>query len=112
MPTLTGERMRERIFVDSHYLIALLNPSDQYHDLALDCSRELDDARLWTTDWVLIEVADALCMSPGLRLLAARTLKAARSGGNMIVVGATPELWQKALSFYERHADKQWSFTD
>ena len=30
----------------------------------------------------------------------------------MTVVVATPELWQKTLSLFERHSDKQWSLTD
>lgn len=103
--------MRERVFADSFYLIALLNSSDQHHDSAVEAAQELAGAMIWTTDWVLLETADACCYSPDLRQSATRWIRSSFDG-EMTVVIATPELWQKTLSLFERHSDKQWSLTD
>src|SRR5258708_11106467 len=101
---MTNTRMdasvRERIFVDAFFLIALLNPGDQYHEQVIEVSQEFAGYPYWTTDWVLLEAADACCFSPGLRRDIARGIRAAFSGEEMTVVVVTPALWNRALIFY------------
>ena len=72
--------MRERVFADSFYLIALLNSSDQHHDSAVEAAQELAGAVIWTTDWVLLETADACCYSPDLRQSATRWIRSSFDG--------------------------------
>jgi predicted nucleic acid-binding protein len=100
------------IFADAFFFIGLLNSRDQHHEQVLDAAREYRGIRLVTTDWVLLETADALCTSPVLRRLAGQVIRAALAGGSMMVVAATPQRWQKALAFYELHSDKHWGLTD
>ena len=45
------------VFADAFYFVARLNRRDQYHERVLKFSREFQ-ARLLTSDWVLMEVAD------------------------------------------------------
>ena len=88
--------MRERIFVDSFYLVALLNPDDQYHEEVVEAALGFTGYPYWTTDWILLEAADACCFSAGLRRDISRGIRAAMAGVGMTVVPATPELWIQA----------------
>jgi hypothetical protein len=49
----------KQTFADSFYLLALFNGRDAAHELAVAASKELQ-GNLVTTDWVLVETADAL----------------------------------------------------
>ena len=49
-----------RLFVDSFYYMALINPYDSYHQDVSDIAPQLTGCRFWTTDLVLVEVANAL----------------------------------------------------
>ena len=50
------------VFADAFYFVARLNRRDQHHERVLQFSRDFR-ARLLTSDWVLMEVADALAES-------------------------------------------------
>lgn len=50
------------VFADAFYFVAQLNRHDQHHERVLKFSRGFR-ARLLTSDWVLMEVADALAAS-------------------------------------------------
>ena len=47
------------VFADAFYFVARLNRHDQHHERVVKFSRG-SHARLLTSDWVLMEVADAL----------------------------------------------------
>ena len=49
-------------FADAFYFVARLNRHDQHPERVLAFSREFR-SRILTTDWVLMEVADALAKS-------------------------------------------------
>ncbi len=51
------------VFVDTAAWLALLNESDSFHQKTKEIEKSLKGSRrLWvTTDFILIEVADALC---------------------------------------------------
>ncbi len=48
------------VFADTWFFLAVLNPADPQHERALAASRS-DRRHRITTDWVLVEVGDALC---------------------------------------------------
>ena len=50
------------VFADAFYFVARLNRHDQHHERTLAFSRDFR-AHLLTTDWVLMDVADALAES-------------------------------------------------
>ena len=63
--TQTGERIvdlnQERLFVDTAYVIALLNPRDAYHKKAKELLPQLRTAHeVWITEAILIEVGNSL----------------------------------------------------
>lgn len=47
-------------FVDTSFVIALINKSDQYHNQALQLAARFDKRPLVTTDAVLLEIGNAL----------------------------------------------------
>ncbi|MDW8308467.1 MAG: hypothetical protein RMK20_03745 [Verrucomicrobiales bacterium] len=49
-------------FADTAYLLALINPHDQWHQAALRLTRSCSEP-LVTTGWVLMEVGNALAGS-------------------------------------------------
>ena len=46
----------KRVFADTIYWIALINPRDQWHDKAVEAGKSLGKVTLVTTDNVLEEV--------------------------------------------------------
>ncbi|MCH8044501.1 MAG: type II toxin-antitoxin system VapC family toxin [Planctomycetes bacterium] len=98
------------VFADSFYYIALLNPADQYHDIALAATRSLRD-RIVTTWAVIIEVADALS-APPVRSHCHRFIERLIVDPTTTVVEPTVELYRRSLTLYRDRPDKDWSLTD
>jgi uncharacterized protein len=98
------------VFADAFYFIARLNRHDQYHDRVVEYSRHFR-AQLLTTDWVLMEVADALAQS-GCRGRVREFVHHLRCLAAYEVVPATRELFDRALDFYHQRTDKGWTLTD
>lgn len=47
-------------FVDTSFVVALVNKNDQYHNQAIDLASRFDKRSLVTTDAILLEVGNAL----------------------------------------------------
>jgi len=47
-------------FIDTSFVVALVNQRDQYHAQALELARRFDKRSLLTTDAVLLEIGNAL----------------------------------------------------
>ena len=54
------EKRTLTIFIDTSFIIALINERDQYHIQALDLSDRYSDQALVITDAVLLEIANSL----------------------------------------------------
>jgi predicted nucleic acid-binding protein len=52
--------MRNRIFVDTSFVLALINQRDQYYHQAETLSHRFDNSLLITTDAVVLEIGNAL----------------------------------------------------
>ncbi|HTB85576.1 MAG TPA: PIN domain-containing protein [Candidatus Sulfotelmatobacter sp.] len=98
------------VFADAFYFVARLNRRDQHHARVLKFSREFR-ARLLTSDWVLMEVADALAESES-RARVRDFILHLRESAACEIVPATRELFDRALELYRQHADKEWTLTD
>lgn len=48
------------VFVDTSFVVALVNEKDQNHSLALDLAERFTGQRLATTDAILLEIGNAL----------------------------------------------------
>jgi predicted nucleic acid-binding protein len=98
------------VFADSFALIAWLNPNDDSHALV---SSYLDGfaGQLVTTEWVLMEVADALS-APHARSTVVDFLTAVRADKLFDVVAYDPGIYRAGFELFARRADKAWSLTD
>jgi uncharacterized protein len=98
------------VFADAFYYIALVNPADQYHATVVWMTRTLGRP-VFTTTWVFLEVADAMCW-PGHRGQTHRSLVRIAADRETRVIPANEEWYAKGLALYGTRPDKDWSLTD
>jgi uncharacterized protein len=98
------------VFADTYYYLAMLSESDAAHEHAAQLSRGLARQTV-TTAWVLTELADALA-APPLRPLFLALYDRLRDNPNVLIVPATPALFEQGVDLYARRPDKEWSLTD
>jgi predicted nucleic acid-binding protein len=98
------------IFIDTQYLLGLINPDDDLHDVARDAARTVA-GRCLTTDAILLEVADALCREQH-RNLAATAIRDLRADPDVECIPIDRTLFDRAFDLYGKRADKDWSLTD
>jgi uncharacterized protein len=99
-----------RIFVDSGFVIALINQRDQYHDQALQLADRFENAPLLTTDAVLLEIGNAL--SRNHKQEAAVIIKHFLTSTEVEVIHLNATLLNQALVLYSTYQDKAWSLVD
>jgi predicted nucleic acid-binding protein len=102
--------MPESVFVDTGYILALVNENDQHHAEALALSERFDCQPVVVTDAVLLEIGNALSRMD--RNAAVQIIQDLRESPGVTVVNLTPELFESAFDLYRRHADKQWGLVD
>jgi predicted nucleic acid-binding protein len=100
-----------QLFVDSFYYIALLNPHDAYHERAQTIVPTIAGSHFWTTNLILVEIANALS-ALRLRDRAAAYIRRLEQSPDTTIVPMTPDLFERALWLYEQRLDKEWSLTD
>jgi predicted nucleic acid-binding protein len=98
------------VFADAYYFVARLNRRDNYHERVVEYSRNLR-SHLLTSDWVLMEVADALAKSE-CRARIRDFILHLRQSAIVEIVPATREIFDRALELYHQHSDKGWTLTD
>ena len=81
-------------FADTNFLVALLNPNDQWHPAAKAAANEMDEPVV-TTMWVFLRFLDRLSEQPQWETIA-----------------ASPDWFRRGLELFRARPDKQWSFTD
>ena len=102
-----------KVFVDTAAWIALLNIDDVWHQEAHRMRLELVSKNyvFVTTDFILLEVADALC-SPKSKKNTADFLHNVYQLRSTRVIPLSQDLFQAGLSLYETRLDKDWGLTD
>jgi uncharacterized protein len=101
----------DRLFLDTAFIQALLNPRDDFHGRAKNLFPQVRSAnKVWITEAVLVEVGNALsaCNRPG----AVKFIQLCYSTENIQVVSISTELMMQALSLYDSRSDKDWGLTD
>jgi len=101
------------VFADTLYWIAISNPNDDWHKQAVKVSSGLVEARLITTDEVLVEVLTFVAKG-GLhsRAAAVALVKDILGDPNITVVPQTRDSFLSGLNLYESRLDKDYSLTD
>jgi len=103
----------ERVFADTSYWIALLNPRDELHQTASTTSRDYSPGQIVTSEMVLTGFLNSFSdYGPRLRQAAATAVGALREASEIVIFPQTTQLFEKALQRYRDMADKNWSLTD
>jgi hypothetical protein len=83
--------MPESLFVDTGYILALVNENDQHHAEALVLSERYDGQPIVVTDAVLLEIGNALSRMD--RNAAVQIIQDLRESQGATVVNLTPALF-------------------
>ncbi|MEJ2736736.1 MAG: PIN domain-containing protein [Anaerolineae bacterium] len=102
--------MSAPIFVDTGYILALVNTSDQYHPRARATAAALHPPFV-TTEAVLVEIGNALSKLRW-RHLGIDTLRDLRTDPDIEVMPVDAELFDRAVALYSSRPDKEWGLTD
>lgn len=97
-------------FADTYFFIALLFENDEAHAQAQARAADLS-GHLYTSAWVLTEVADALA-TPGRRERFLPFLQLLRSNPSVTIVPAEQGVFDRGIALYAQRPDKAWSLTD
>jgi uncharacterized protein len=102
---------RDRLFLDTVFIQALLSPRDSYHERAkMFFPRVRRAHEVWITEAILTEGGNAL--SAVNRAAASRFIDECYQTANIHVVSVDRELFQRALQLYRSRPDKTCGVTD
>jgi len=101
----------DRLFLDTAFIQALLNPRDNYHNQAKQLFPRIRTAsEVWITEAIFAEVGNAL--SAFNRNGAVQFIQQCYRTDNIKVVSINTELLTQALALYQSRLDKTWGLTD
>ncbi len=101
----------ERLFLDTAFIQALLNPRDDYHNRAKTLfPRVRTAAEVWVTEAIFVEVGNAL--SAFNRNSAVQFIQQCYRTDNIKIVSIDTTLLMQALTLYHSRSDKTWGLTD
>ena len=102
-----------RVFADTQYWIAVVDPKDDLHERARQASGGLGGIRVVTSETVLVEFLDAFAdKGEQLRRAAIRTIEQLRRQPDVEIVPQTSHLFREAFDLYRDRQDQEWSVTD
>src|SRR5207249_1302914 len=107
------ERSMRRVFADTSYWIAMLNPKDTLHAKALEVSKSLGQHRIVTSEMVLVELMNGLSGAGDvMRRAVVETIRSLDRNPNVDLIPQTSLLFQAAVERYSSRLDKEWGATD
>lgn len=98
------------IFVDTSYVVALVNRNDQYHERALETANGLNGRAFVTTDGILLEIGNAL--SRNFKRESVEIIEHFLSSDDVQVIHLHPSLFRRAFDLYKSRTDKLWGLVD
>ncbi len=105
--------MPQSVFVDTAAWIALLNKDDDLHNQATAVMQSLQrsNSQLITTEFIMLEVADALSQ-PQLRPKTIAFIDRLPAMKMVQIIDLSQHLWQAGWALYCQRVDKSWGLTD
>ena len=98
------------VFADTFYFLALLNSRDPAHAKAIAFSR-VPRLRFVTTDYVLLEMGDAL-HKPSMRGEFLALYRLLHNDTAFRIVAGHKSLLQRGVELFKKRQDKEWPLTD
>jgi uncharacterized protein len=103
----------KRVFVDTCYLIALINPKDDCHERVKVVSATLETSPLVTSEMVLAELLNYFsAKGEHFRKMSLDIVDSLRAAPNVDIVPQTSEQFELARGYYKQRMDKEYSLTD
>jgi hypothetical protein len=99
-----------KIFIDTLFVVALINKRDQYHEIAERLSDCYEGKLFVTTDAVLLEIGNAL--SRNFKMQSVQVIEYLLSSEDVEVIPLTPSLFTEAFELYKTYQDKEWGLVD
>ena len=105
--------MLAKVFVDTAAWLALINPDDSLHSQAIQVRMQLqkEKSRLVTTDFVFLEVADALS-AVKLRSNTIAYINRLKQLASLQTLPINENTFEKGWQLYSQRLDKDWGLTD
>lgn len=100
----------KRVFADTVYYLALLNPRDQYAKAAAKFTADFA-GEFVTTAWILCELANSLAGGSN-RTLFLELYHDMADDHRVMIVPPSQDLFEQGLDLYAQRPDKRWSLTD
>lgn len=100
----------KKTFVDTFYIVALVNKRDEFHEKANEFVLEYDNRPLLTTDAVLLEIGNSLARNNKEKSV--EIIKEFLSSEEVEIVRLDESLFNKAFELYKNHTDKSWGLVD
>jgi predicted nucleic acid-binding protein len=101
----------EKVFLDTWFVLALLNKRDNFHARAKSIYSSLPKAsELWITEAIIVEIGNAV--SAYNRSGAVAFIHVCYRTRNMQVVSVDTPLLMRATDLYSQREDKEWGLTD
>lgn len=96
----------KRTFVDTFFVVALVNKRDYFHQKAVELSIEYDKRPVLTSDAVLLEISNSLARTHKKESII--VIEKFLSTTKTEVIRLDESLFNKAFELYKIHADKTW----
>jgi predicted nucleic acid-binding protein len=97
-------------FIDTSFVVALINQRDQYHAQALDLAVSFDKRSLLTTDAVLLEIGNALARN--FKEASIQIIEYFLTSDEVEIIPLNTQLFARAFELYRSHLDKSWGLID
>jgi len=101
---------RTPIFIDTGYVLALVNTHDAFYQQALEAMQQVMPPFL-TTEAVLTEIGNTLSRQRW-RSLAISVLQRLRNDPDLDIVPVSSSSFEQAVQLYSTRPDKEWGLTD
>jgi predicted nucleic acid-binding protein len=103
----------KRVFADTGYWIALLDPQDTLHSKAINLSITFTQVQIVTGEMVLTEILNHFSKRGNfLRYAAANFIESLQENPSITIIPQTDSIFQQALILYKQRPDQAWSHTD
>lgn len=102
-----------RVFVDTSFLIALLNSRDADRAAAISLQADLTTKKVWKiiSDYILLEFCDSLAKLR-YRDLAVQAVELLKRDRTVEIIPASSQILHSAWQLFKSRSDKEWGLTD
>lgn len=98
------------VFLDTGYMLALLNTRDKYHQAAVALAKAVQPPYI-TSEAILLEIGNALSRPP-YRALGIQALTEMRESDQYRIVPVDSTLISRGFELFRARPDKAWGLTD